>query len=78
MHVLIVENCPSKASLGSTNGIGQTISSGMRCVAPTIASSLFSISLEQKIAGGNLVFIVFFGLILAGIRTSFLLPIKNI
>ncbi|EDR12983.1 major facilitator superfamily multidrug-resistance, DHA1 sub-family [Laccaria bicolor S238N-H82] len=78
MHVLIVENCPSKASLGSTNGIGQTISSGMRCVAPTIASSLFSISLQQNIAGGNLVFIVFFGIILAGIWTSFLLPIKTI
>jgi hypothetical protein len=42
----------------------------MRTFAPTFASSLFSISLQKQILDGNLVYVVFYFIILAGIGFS--------
>ena len=60
--------------MATVNGIAQMLGSGMRSLGPTFASSLFSISLERHLAGGNMVYYVALGITLAGVRCSFLLP----
>jgi hypothetical protein len=73
MQIIIVENT-SKETLGAANGISQAVASGLRGVAPTVASSLFSISLERRLLGGNLVFYLLFCVGVLGIRLVSLLP----
>jgi hypothetical protein len=46
----------------------------LRALAPVIASSMFSLSLEWRIAGGYMVYVILLGIVSAGIFTSFLLP----
>ncbi|KAE9401352.1 MFS general substrate transporter [Gymnopus androsaceus JB14] len=69
----IVKNAPPNA-LGSVNGLAQVASSGTRGIAPVFSSSLFSISLESRIAGGHLVEIVLMGITLVGIYYISRLP----
>lgn len=73
MQIMVVQNAP-EAGLGATNGIGQMVASGMRAFAPSVASSLFSISLQRNLAGGNFVYFFLLGVTLVGIRCSLLLP----
>ncbi|KAJ3723421.1 member of major facilitator superfamily multidrug-resistance, DHA1 sub-family [Lentinula raphanica] len=70
MHLLIVLNAPLNA-LGSVNGLAQVVSSGTRGLAPFFASSLYSYSLESRIAGGHLVEIVLMGVTVVGISCTF-------
>ncbi|KAF9262451.1 MFS general substrate transporter [Marasmius fiardii PR-910] len=51
---LIVKSSPPNV-LGTVNGIQQMISSGLRGMAPTIASSLFaaSLALDSRVSGGS-------------------------
>ncbi|TFK31030.1 major facilitator superfamily multidrug-resistance, DHA1 sub-family, partial [Crucibulum laeve] len=58
IHILLVEVAPNKATLGSINGIAQMLGSATRSLAPTFASSLFSISLQRHLMGGNFVYYV--------------------
>lgn len=74
VFILITDSSPSKASLGAINGMGQAIASFMRSIAPSFASSLFSLSLQKKLAGGNTVFFVLLGITAIGIRISLFLP----
>ncbi|KAG5644648.1 hypothetical protein DXG03_008030 [Asterophora parasitica] len=74
IQILILEAAPNRASLGATNGMAQAVGSVMRSIAPSIASSLFSVSLQHQLAGGNMVFLVLLGVALTGLRISFLLP----
>ncbi|KAF5384044.1 hypothetical protein D9757_006980 [Collybiopsis confluens] len=73
MALLVVSGAPPGA-LGATNGLAQVISSATRTLAPTVASSLFSISLETRLIGGHLVEFVMLGITLLGIHVSFALP----
>lgn len=73
IHVVIAESAP-KSILGSVNGIVQMAGCTMRTIAPTAASSLFSISLERQLLGGNLVYVVLFAIVLLGIKCSLTLP----
>lgn len=73
MHILVVSNAP-KGALGASNGAAQMIASIMRSIAPTVATSLFSISLEKNIASGYMVYYVLLIVIFIGIRVSFFLP----
>ncbi|KAJ3898999.1 major facilitator superfamily multidrug-resistance, DHA1 sub-family [Lentinula edodes] len=73
MHLLIVTNAPPNA-LGSVNGLAQMVSSGTRGFAPIFASSLFSFSLESRIAGGHLVELVLMGITVIGIYCISRLP----
>ncbi|KIY68710.1 MFS general substrate transporter [Cylindrobasidium torrendii FP15055 ss-10] len=58
-HVLIVQTATSPATLGSTNGLAQMLSSGTRAFAPYLASSLFSVTLGHKLAGGFMVYFLY-------------------
>ena len=73
MHILVVTNAP-QGSMGAANGMAQLIASSMRAIAPTIATSLFSISLEDNLLGGHMVYYILLAIICTGIRLSFLLP----
>lgn len=75
--MLLVESVPEGGPMATVNGIAQMLGSGMRSLAPTFASSLFSISLQRRLAGGNMVYYVVLGITLAGVRCSFLLPRKR-
>lgn len=74
IQIFITESAPNRASLAGTNGLAQATASVMRCIAPSIASSLFSLSLERHLLGGNAVFFILLGIAFMGVRVSFLLP----
>lgn len=67
MFMYISYSAPTRFHLGTTNGLAQLTASSMRAFAPTVASSLFSLSLELHSTlggwagwfGGYLVYIVF-------------------
>lgn len=60
--------------MGTVNGVAQMLGSGMRSIAPTFASSLFSVSLQRGIAGGNVVYYILLAMTLVGVRCTALLP----
>ncbi|KAF9534697.1 major facilitator superfamily domain-containing protein [Crepidotus variabilis] len=68
-QILLVTGVPEQ-HLGVVNGIGQMVGSGARAIAPTVASSLYSASLSNHLAGGNLVFYVLIGLAVTGLACS--------
>jgi MFS family permease len=74
IQVIVAENSP-KSILGSINGIVQMVGCIMRTIAPIISSSLFSISLQEHLLGGNFVYVVLFAVIMAGFRSSLSLPV---
>jgi hypothetical protein len=52
MFLYVAASAPNKSSLGTTNGLAQLTASGVRALAPTTASSLFSLSLGLAGRGG--------------------------
>ncbi|KAF7369821.1 MFS domain-containing protein [Mycena venus] len=75
--IFIMDAAPSRASLGSVNGLAQMVGTVLRSVAPSFSSSLFALSAEHReIVGGNLVFIVLVVATLGAVRFSLLLPRK--
>jgi len=84
MFMYISSSAPSRFHLGTTNGLAQLTASGVRAFAPTVASSLFALSLELHHtlgglagwSGGYLVYFVF-SVILPSLAVfwSFRLPI---
>lgn len=76
IHVVIAETTP-KPVLGSINGIVQMTGCTMRTIGPVFASSLFSVSLEKRLMGGNFVYVVLYAVVVVGIRSSLSLPQRN-
>ncbi|KAH9481774.1 Major facilitator-type transporter psiT2 [Psilocybe cubensis] len=74
IQVLLVESIPEGGPLGTVNGVSQMIGAAMRCIAPTFASSLFSVSLQRNLAGGNMVYYILITIALLGICCTRLLP----
>ncbi|KAG5353039.1 hypothetical protein C0989_011007 [Termitomyces sp. Mn162] len=73
-QLFILDAAPGNSALGAVNGLSQMMSSVVRTLAPTIASSLFSVSQEMQLLGGYLVYAVIIGIVLSGLLTSLLLP----
>ncbi|KAF8071641.1 major facilitator superfamily domain-containing protein [Lyophyllum atratum] len=73
-QLFVLNAAPGRAAIGAVNGLAQMKSSIMRTLAPTITSSLFSISLQKQIAGGYMVYAVLLGVTLAAVSMSCLLP----
>ncbi|KAG6829995.1 hypothetical protein H0H92_002685 [Tricholoma furcatifolium] len=73
-QLFILDAAPGNAALGAVNGLSQMMSSVVRTLAPTIASSLFSISQEWDLVGGYFVYVVIIGIVLVGWSMSLLLP----
>ncbi|KAK1235072.1 hypothetical protein PQX77_001708 [Marasmius sp. AFHP31] len=72
-HLLHVETATS-GTLGAVNGFSQTIASVIRTIAPTLASSLFALSLQSGILGGYLVYVVMITVTLIGSICASKLP----
>ncbi|KIM39402.1 hypothetical protein M413DRAFT_29551 [Hebeloma cylindrosporum] len=77
LQVVLVENVPENGPMGTVNGVAQMLGSGMRSIAPTFASSLFSISLQRGFAGGNMVYYILLAMTFVASRLSILLPKQN-
>ena len=73
IQIILVDHTP-RESLGAANGLAQAVASGLRGVAPSVASSLFSISLEQRLLGGHFVFYFLVAVALTGMRIISFLP----
>ncbi|KAF5359367.1 hypothetical protein D9756_003058 [Leucocoprinus leucothites] len=69
IQVVIADAAP-KSLLGSINGLVQMSGCIMRTIAPTFASSLFSMSIEDGILGGYMVYVVIYAILLVGIACS--------
>ncbi|KAJ7352343.1 major facilitator superfamily domain-containing protein [Mycena albidolilacea] len=72
--LFIMDAAPSRASLGSVNGLSQMVGTVLRSLAPSFASSLFALSAEHNLVGGNLVYIVLVFAALGAARCAALLP----
>lgn len=55
--MFITASAPSKNTLGSINGIGQTSASIARAIGPAMATSMYALSKEHHIFGGHAVFV---------------------
>ncbi|KAH9169683.1 MFS general substrate transporter [Lactarius sanguifluus] len=65
---------PNKRSLGATNGLAQTMVSIQRTVGPAAATSLFAVSLDNNILGGNFAYVVLLCLVWVGLAVAVQLP----
>ncbi|RXW25526.1 hypothetical protein EST38_g341 [Candolleomyces aberdarensis] len=74
MMLMVIHNAPSKLLLGSANGAAQMVTSGSRALAPAIASSLFSLSIQRNLLGGYAVYYIFVVLAAIVIQASRYLP----
>jgi len=70
----MAQHVAGSGRLGTALGIGQMLSCGMKSISPVLVSSLFSISLQRHLAGGNLVFYILIGSTLFFVRISHFLP----
>jgi hypothetical protein len=76
MFLLINEAAPSKRALGTINGLAQTVGVSCRIFAPSVASSLFSLSVQHNLLGGTLVYLILAIGVLCGFFVSLGLPEK--
>ncbi|KAF4618794.1 hypothetical protein D9613_010002 [Agrocybe pediades] len=74
LQIVLVECIPEGGPMGTVNGIAQMLGSGMRSLAPTFATSLFSASLEHNLAGGNMVYYILLAVAFTGSQFTALLP----
>ena len=74
IQVMMAQQVIDSGRMGTALGIGQMLTSGMRSISPFLVSSLFSISLQRHLAGGNLVFYILMGSTLLFVRISHMLP----
>ncbi|KAF8208548.1 hypothetical protein K438DRAFT_1754433 [Mycena galopus ATCC 62051] len=72
--LFIMDAAPSRASLGSVNGLSQMVGTMLRSMAPSFASLLFALSAEHHLVGGNFVYIMLVVVALGAVRCSMLLP----
>ena len=75
--MFIMSVTPNNQSLGTVNGLAETIVSIARTVAPVTASSMFSFSVEHQILGGYGLYPVLFGLSCLGILLALAQPMPK-
>lgn len=72
--MFITAASPNPHSLGATNGLSQTVASIVRTIGPTLSTSLFAISIERNLMGGNAVYLLMIGFSLSSIWLARCLP----
>ncbi|KAF8589027.1 MFS general substrate transporter [Ramaria rubella] len=58
IFMYLTHAAPSRSALGATNGLAQTTTSIMRSIGPASVTSLFALSIERNVLGGNLAYVV--------------------
>jgi hypothetical protein len=76
MFLHINDAAPSRRALGTINGLSQTVGVSCRIFAPSIASSLFSLSVQHNLLGGTLVYCILAMVAVFGLFVSLMLPKK--
>ncbi|KAJ6454122.1 major facilitator superfamily domain-containing protein [Mycena sanguinolenta] len=69
--LFIMNSAPSRASVGSVTGLSQMVGTISHGFAPSIASSLFALSMKH---GGYLGYLLLVGIPCAALRCTFMLP----
>jgi hypothetical protein len=72
----VTSSAPSKRSLGSTNGLSQTIVSFARAIGPAVATGMFSLSVEKNYLGGYAVYVFWMLLACMALLVAARLPEK--
>ncbi|KAJ8072018.1 hypothetical protein PM082_015576 [Marasmius tenuissimus] len=76
IFMFVTSSAPNKNSLGATNGLSQTAVSIARAIGPAMATSLFSLSVQEDILGGYGVYALFCTLSVGGVVLGTMLPKK--
>jgi hypothetical protein len=76
MFLQINDAAPSRKALGTINGLAQTVGVSCRIFAPSIASSLFSLSVQHDLLGGTMVYCILEIIAVCGLLVSLGLPEK--
>ncbi|KAG0705588.1 major facilitator superfamily domain-containing protein [Suillus ampliporus] len=74
VFMYINASAPNRASIGATNGLAQTVVSVTRAIGPALASSAYSLSIEQQLLGGNMVYWLMAGMVCIAIGVGSVLP----
>ena len=74
IYIYITAASPNKRSLGATNGLALTLVSIARMLAPAIANSLLSFSIQYEILWGYAVYMVLIFFTIGGIGLASKLP----
>jgi hypothetical protein len=74
IYIYITAASPNKRSLGATNGLALTLVSIGRMLAPAMANSLLSFSIQHQILWGYAAYIVLIFLTIGGIGLASKLP----
>ncbi|WVQ82571.1 hypothetical protein IAT38_004701 [Cryptococcus sp. DSM 104549] len=56
--IMVNDAAPNRRSLGAINGWSQAVSSLMRAIGPAGSSTLFALSVDKQVLGGQLVWVV--------------------
>lgn len=64
---------PNKSSLGSVNGIGQSVGSSARMIASPFVSVLYALSVKGGLLPGYLIYVILVGITLMGVVMTSLL-----
>ncbi|KAK1224232.1 hypothetical protein PQX77_012854 [Marasmius sp. AFHP31] len=74
VFMYVTASAPNKSALGATNGLSQTAVSIARAIGPAMATSLFSLSVQENILGGYGVYALFCILSVGGVVLGTMLP----
>lgn len=73
-QMFVLDAVPGRASIGAVIGLSQMTGSIVRTLAPTFASSLFSLSIQKRLIGGYFVYAVLVMISLSSMAMATLLP----
>ncbi|KAH7921287.1 MFS general substrate transporter [Leucogyrophana mollusca] len=81
VFMFVTSSAPTKRSLGTINGMGQTLAAIARAVGPAMSTSLFAASKQFNLLGGNAVYVVLAvlatGLVYLASRLPDELPVRD-
>ncbi|KAG8989398.1 hypothetical protein FRB90_002252 [Tulasnella sp. 427] len=70
-NMMVVKSAaPNQESLGSTFGLAQSVACVARAAGPAFASSIFAVSVDKKLLGGNFVWVVMVLVALYGVSAT--------
>ncbi|KAK6971765.1 major facilitator superfamily domain-containing protein, partial [Favolaschia claudopus] len=72
--LFIVDSAPNRRIVGSVTGLSQMVGTVFRGIAPSVASSLFAVSVKHNIVGGYLVYIILACISYGALRCTLMLP----
>ncbi|KAF7304092.1 MFS domain-containing protein [Mycena indigotica] len=72
--LFILAASPNRANVGAVSGISGTVGTAMRAVAPTVASSLFALSVKHQWLSGSAGFLLLASLSIIAVRLTRMLP----